>query len=142
MIEPTGADSLRSAQELARALARRLGIPTRHLQIGEVATHDGGAHLEVDADGTLHRVVTERGQELSRRTTDDVDELLYWVFEAATFGVACDWEVRHRVEGEDVRIGIFRHQFDLLDQLDPTWTDRRRRELGPILDELGRDRLS
>ena len=54
-------------------------------------------HIEIDPRG-YHCVVAERGQELKRITTVDLNELLYQIFEAITFSLACDYELAHRVE--------------------------------------------
>lgn len=85
--------------------------------------------IEVGADGLLHWIVKERGQVLEHRTTDDPEELLYWSFESTTFSLASRWEVRHRDETKDSRVGLWRKQADLLHRLKPTWAHRWRSEL-------------
>ena len=37
-------------------------------------------HIEVDNLGLLHYVIVERGEELTRKTTDNFDTLLFWIF--------------------------------------------------------------
>jgi hypothetical protein len=83
----------------------------------------GRPHIEVDSRG-YHWVTVERGNELKRVTTRDLDQLLYTVFEAVTFSLACRYEVHHRVRGEDCRRQIFRHQVELLARLNPGWAER------------------
>ena len=62
-------------------------------------TEDGARpHIEADAHG-YHYVVVERGLELQRNTTRDLDELLYHVFKSVTFSLACDYECAHRIAG-------------------------------------------
>ena len=90
-------------------------------------TADGARpHIESDANG-YHYVVVERGQELRRDTTDDLDELLYLVFETVSFGLACDYELAHRVPGQDFRRLLFARQSELLASLSPTWAERESR---------------
>ena len=66
---------------------------------------------------------------LEHRTTDDPEELLYWSFESTTFSLASRWEVHHRDETKDSRVGLWRKQADLLHRLKPAWAHRWRREL-------------
>ena len=94
----------------------------------------GYPHIEIDSRG-FHYVVVERGNELSRITTPDLDELLYHVFSAITFGLAGRYEVQHRVRGKDTRRIMFDRQIELLAQLSPTWAERRLKQQGEILVE-------
>jgi catechol 2,3-dioxygenase-like lactoylglutathione lyase family enzyme len=72
--------------------------------------------------------VVERGQELRRDTTRDLDELLYHVFESVTFELACDYERAHRIAGEDIRRQLFARQLELLSSLSPAWAEREASE--------------
>lgn len=80
-------------------------------------------HIEVDSRG-YHLVIVERGQEQSRFTTRDLDELLYRVFEGLTSELAFGHELKHRVEGTDSRRAAFKRQVELLTQLSPVWAAR------------------
>jgi hypothetical protein len=62
----------------------------------------GRPHIEVDSRG-YHYIVAERGQELERLTTSDIDELLYLIFQWITFELAIKYELDHRIQGQDVR---------------------------------------
>jgi hypothetical protein len=89
-------------------------------------------HIEIDQRG-YHYVVVERGQEWERFTTKEVDELLYRVFRSVTFNLACDYELKHRVERQDSRRINFQHGIELLSRLSPRWADRCSQELEEIL---------
>jgi hypothetical protein len=80
-------------------------------------------HIEVDSQG-YHYVVVERGEELKRITTTSLDDLLYHIFEAVTFSLAGDYEVTHRIPGQDFRILLFKHQVELLSALSTQWAER------------------
>jgi hypothetical protein len=87
-------------------------------------TEDGARpHIEVDARG-YHYVVVERGSELRRDTTSNLDELFYHVFESITFSLACDYELAHRVLGHDSRRLLFARQIELLSTLSSSWAKR------------------
>jgi hypothetical protein len=69
-------------------------------------------------------VIVERGNELQRHTTTELDTLLYWIFRNITFSTAVDHEVAHRIEEQDFRILLFQHQLQLLQDLRSEWRDR------------------
>lgn len=81
-------------------------------------------HIEVNRRG-YHFVVVERGEELTRKTTSDLDALLFEVFQTVTFELACEYELAHRVEREDCRRLIFRRQVELLSKVSAKWGERR-----------------
>jgi hypothetical protein len=89
----------------------------------------GCAYIEIGDDGQLDWIVKERGQLLEHRTTSDPDELLYWSFQSTTFSLASHWEVRHRDESQDFRVGLWAKQAELLHRINPVWAQRWRREL-------------
>ena len=133
------AHSLAEIEAEVLRLAGGIDAPSRLLPTFGTSRDGGHPHIEV---GGIHGlqlswVVRERGEEWERRTTLDLDELLYWTFEAVTFSMASDWEVKHRVDGQDSRRLLFSHQLELLDRLDSAWGERRKRELGPLLREVG-----
>jgi hypothetical protein len=79
-------------------------------------------------------IVMERGSERERRRTNDLDELLYWVFEGTAFDLAVNYELHHRNPKEDCRRLIFRHQLELLGNLDSAWRDRAERKIDALLE--------
>ncbi|HTO67729.1 MAG TPA: Imm63 family immunity protein, partial [Bradyrhizobium sp.] len=85
-----------------RALARRIGASPDDLPTYGVSRDFGYPHVEVE-HGFYHYVVVERGQEVSRRFTDDYDELLYWILRDATRILAFRFELHHRIEDQDCR---------------------------------------
>lgn len=104
-------------------MAGRIGAPESRLPTYG-STEDGARpHLEAD-DQQYHYVVVERGQELERRSTRDLDELLETVFLDVTSGLGFAYELAHRVEGQDCRRIGFQRQIDLLVILSPAWAER------------------
>ena len=92
------------------------------------ATRDFGfPHIEVDTQ--YHRVVIERGQEIDRKSTSDLDELLFWVFRGVTFGMSSEFEMHHRRVGEDSRRQLFAKQIELMAILSLEWSNRLRDQI-------------
>jgi hypothetical protein len=78
-------------------------------------------YIELDAHGQLHYVIAERGQENERKTTAQLNELLYWIFADVSFEMACKYELNNRVENQDGRRVIFAKQEALLGILSEDW---------------------
>ena len=131
--------TLRTIHEQVDRLAAIIGAPSNSLPTYGRSAQSGLPHVEVTSDGQMHFVVCERGVEFERWTTLNPDQLLYWVFQSVTFSMACDYELRHRIEGEDFRRQLFAHQLQLLHRLNPTWRVRRINELGSRLEDAGLD---
>jgi hypothetical protein len=91
-------------------------------------------HIEVDSRG-YHYVVVERGQELERWTTRDLDDLLFRVFSSITFSLAFEYEAAHRGEPQDCRRVGFQRQVELLAQLSKGWAEREAENHERILRE-------
>lgn len=89
-------------------------------------------HIEVDSRG-YHYVVVERGQELRRVTTSNLDELLRHIFDSVSFELACSYELAHRIGTQDCRRLLWKHQLDLLQILSPAWAAARECEIGELL---------
>jgi len=125
--------NLRSVERRALELANRISAPHGTLPVfGRNLAVDGTSVQVTDA---YHYIVEERGSERERRTTSDLDELLYWVFSSATFSMACEWELRHRRDGEDFRRQLFARQVELLGALSPDWASREAKRHHQILEQ-------
>ena len=102
--------SLDEVMQLVFRVGARIGLPKEQLQTFGSAAE--GESIEVGR--SYHLKFVERGKEFERRTTDDVDELLYWVFRDVTSGPAAKYELNSRNPNEDFRRRLFQHQLGLL----------------------------
>jgi hypothetical protein len=91
-------------------------------------------NVEVDSRG-YHLVVVERGQQQSRFTTCDLDDLLFQIFQSVTSTLAVGYELEHRIGTQDCRRIAFRRQVELLSQLSEFWGRREAKEHEHILRE-------
>lgn len=133
------ARSWRSGCELADLLAQLQSVYGEACRaVGTADTvqtrrgDDGSAHIEVHG-AELHYVVTERGSELERKRTSDVDDAAYWLVSDRVFSLACAWESKHRVRGQDFRRLLFAHELALLAKARPDWAQRKATEIAAIL---------
>jgi len=126
--------SIEETEHLVRKLAARIDAPADRLPTFDGPEGSARPHIEVHG-GLYHWVVSERGTEYERRTTPDLDRLLYWVFGSVTFEMASEYEVYHRVPDEDSRRLLFKRHLELLKALSPSWHEEKMKELEVILRE-------
>ena len=124
-----GLSALRSQYN---AIAGSLGAPAKYRAFHTSPANDGSVHLEL-VGNTYHYVVTERGVELRRRSTDDPEDVLYWLVADLAWAMAADYEVTHRKRGEDFRRLLFATQLDILRRVKLEWAKRRQDEQEEIL---------
>jgi len=123
--------SLDAIRDRIEVLAGRIGAPAQLLPTYGVTADGARPHVEVDA--RYHLVVVERGEELERLSTDDLQALLYGVFQSVAFSMACAHELAHRRPGPDPRRLMFQRQRELLGALDPAWAARAAAEQAATL---------
>jgi Immunity protein 63 len=123
-------------------LAVKINAPTDLLPTYGYTKDFAYPHIEVDKVGFLHYVIVERGQELDRRTTEKFDDLLYWIFANVTFSMACDYELKNRIEDKDCRRIMFDKQEELLGLLNNNWKQKEKAEHQSILNNHPFDDLA
>ncbi|TGK61513.1 hypothetical protein EHQ27_05905 [Leptospira wolffii] len=100
----------------------------------------GIPHLE--ADGGYHFVVVEKGKELKRLSTKDLDEFLYWVFRYISLKMAIRYELENREANLDSRRKRFAEQRRILTLLNLDWEGKIQEEQNQILKENPYDDFS
>jgi hypothetical protein len=128
----TSGPGLSGIKQLVDGLAHKIEAPAYVLPTYGQTEDLARPHIEVDERG-YHYVVVERGMELKRKTTGDVDELLYLIFRSVVSEVASKWEAAHRLKGEDSRRRMFAKKIELMTRLEPEWAARLEREINGIL---------
>jgi hypothetical protein len=126
--------TLTEVKELIDQLAEKINAPQNSLPTYGYSEQSGRWEVIVDAEG-YQLVAFERGKELERYITSDIDELLYKIFDGVTFWLACKYELAHRIEEQDCRRMIFQHQVELLSMLSPQWSIREIQEHNQTLME-------
>lgn len=91
----------------------------------------GIPHLESNEE--YHYVVAERGTELRRSSTRNLDEFLYWVFRDISFNMSSRYELENREANLDSRRKLFEHQRKIMALLSPEWESKIQEEQNQIL---------
>ncbi len=117
-------------------LARAIDAPEQSLPTYARSEDMARPHIEV-AGKHMSWVVVERGKEWERRTTDDLDELLYWIFKSVISEMSSRFAAKHPVEGKEFRYPMFKKELELMEALSPAWRSRLIAELGHLLPEAG-----
>lgn len=90
-------------------------------------------NIEIDNSLFYNFIVVERGQELEKRITLNLDDLLYWIFELITFDLASKFELQNRIENSDFRKILFKKQEELLSFISDEWKAKKLIEHNEIL---------
>jgi hypothetical protein len=86
-----------------------------------------------ESEGGFAWVVMERGEELERHETRDIDDIQYRILEFATSAMALDWAAAKMDQAPEQRLLWFKRHLELLGQLDPRWCDRKKAQIAAIL---------
>ena len=123
----------RNIRKRVKELAGKIEVPKNLLPTYRYSIDGAHPHIEIDKNGLLHYVIIEREQEIKRKTTNKLDELLYWIFSGATFTMAVTFELKNRVEDKDFRRILFKKQEELLSILNESWGQKEHEEHLQIL---------
>jgi hypothetical protein len=113
-------------------LAQKIGAPQNILPTYGYSEQSARPHVEVSSVAYSY-VIAERGQELSRYETYDLDEIFYRIFADVTFELSIKYELAHRIKIQDSRRIHFQRQVELLSMLSPAWAERESQEHAEIL---------
>ena len=125
--------TLTEIQNIVNELAEKINAPTYYLPTFSSPKGDATPNIEVDNLGLYNYVISERGNEYERKITSDLNDLLYWIFASVTFSMACDYELKNRIENEDFRRIMFAKQEELLGLLNKDWEETEKKEHKSIL---------
>ena len=81
-------------------------------------------YIEFDTNGIIYYVVKERGDELERRKSDSLDEILFWIISYVIFKEANNFEIKHRVPNQDIRRLLFSEEIRLMNLISEIWAER------------------
>jgi hypothetical protein len=125
--------TLDTVQRAVNILGEKIGASGYNLPTYGKSEDFARPHIEINARG-YHYVVVERGNEIQRKTTHDIYELLYWIFSHITFNLAIEYERSHRIPSKDSRRLAFQKQEELLGILDEDWKRREEARHNQILE--------
>lgn len=124
--------SIEEVQGLVNDLGEKIDASASLLIVRSAPLGDGSPHIEIH-DNRFDYVVSERGIEFSRKSTDSLDELLYWILHGVAVRMALDYELRNREHGFDFRRKYFSRMIFLLERINHAWGRRARFEVEEIL---------
>ena len=128
----SSADTLELIRSEFDALVQQFDVHAMYKQFATSPTNDGSPHVE-HYGRTYAYVVTERGEEVERRETNDRDQLLYWLVSDTTREAAQRYELTHRAARRDFRRLLFEKHVELLKGIRAVWGARKRQEYDDVL---------
>jgi hypothetical protein len=78
--------------------------------------HFADPHIEIHGE-VYHFVSVERGKEIFRKITKELDELLYWIMEGVTSGMASTYAAEQRLPDDGYFIARKEKQLELLKEI-------------------------
>lgn len=103
----------------------------RFVHIGPTS-EDCVPYVDIDDKG-YHIKCFERGNQIEDDITDNLDELLYWIFSIVTSSVAAEYELKNRIKYQDNRRLMFSKQLELLEMINTDFMIKCRSEIHAIL---------
>ena len=116
--------SLEEIKNEVDRLASIINVPLKLLPTYGYSDDFARPYIDVNSRG-YHFIIVERGEELQHKITQELDVLLYWIFEGITFSMAANYEFNNRIENVDSRWTIFKKQEELLAALNKIWQQKQ-----------------
>ena len=129
-------------ENIVKQLAIKIKAPENLLPTFGQQKWDAHPYIEVYGNGLMQYIVSERGEEYERMSTFNLNDLLYKIFTDVTFSMACDYELKNRIEEKDCRRIMFAKQVELLGILNENWKEKERKEHQSILENNPFDDLA
>jgi len=98
----------------------------------DIPRDDGTPCILVDGDQYSY-FAQERGKTIFSRKTENIIDVIYWVFSHVTFVMAMVYESKNRIKNVDTRRLLFSHQLSLLEKVDPNWAKKMAIEIDEIV---------
>jgi hypothetical protein len=124
--------SIHEIQSIVYELGGRVNAPKSSLIVLSAPADDGAPYIEVHDDGYSY-VSSERGFEIYNKSTESLDELLYWIVSRAVRQMAVKHELDNRVAKFDTRRVYFSRLVQLLGEIKPEWAELARQEVDAVL---------
>lgn len=109
-----------------------LGFPVHSINLCSAPIGDGTPYISFE-NGNYNYIFSERGCEFSRKITDSIDELLYWIMYDFIHEVAVEYELNNRVPGKDSRRIYFPKVIELMNKINIDWGMKSRKYFEEIL---------
>lgn len=132
-------NSIDEVRKKVTELGQLINAPQNKLYIFD--RNDGGYYLELHED-EYHYILNERGQEVDRFITKNIDELLYKIFKHITSSMAFSYEFDNRVPHQDSRRIAFAKKIELMSTISDSWRKKIEEEITKILHNSPYDDLS
>jgi hypothetical protein len=128
MMQPGLEELERRAREIAREHNIEWGLLTR---FGTV--QKSWAYVLQDTSGYHFVTLDEDGSEFERRTTQNADDVLYWVITDAAHRAALGSFFPRPQDNGLSRLAWFERELEILGWISPEWQRRRKAELDEYL---------
>lgn len=123
---------LEGIQKMVSEIAKKINAPISEVLTFGISRDDGTPCVQIEGENYYY-IARDRDVLTIQKQTDDIDELLYWVFCGITSEMAEEYAVKHPVNQRFSRKVKFTRQLDLLEQINMVWARKREQEIKEIL---------
>lgn len=124
--------SMNEIQALVDKLGTKISAPKSLLVVLPTPADDGTPYVEIRGENFSY-VSSERGCEIYRKLTKDLEELTYWIMSRVARQMAAKYELENRVDGCDTRKLYFDTFIKMLGEIKYEWGEKARSEVEEIL---------
>lgn len=119
-------------QKEVDVLMLKIGAPPYSFHLCSSPTDDGKPYISFD-NGHYNYIISERGYEFSRKVTDSVDELLYWIIYDFVHSISVEYELENRIPNRDGRRIYFYKIVELMNIIKLEWGVKAQEDIDKIL---------
>lgn len=130
--------SIDEIQRKVDEMTLRAGFPRHSINLCSAPIGDGTPYISFE-NNAYNYIYSERGYELSRKVTNSLNTLLYWVLSEFTYKIAFQYELEHRIKGRDGRRIVFPKFIEIMANMNPVWESEAQYEIQKILAEAPYD---
>lgn len=123
---------IKEIQDEVYRLGKMGNIPPLLLVVLTSPVDDGRPYVLIN-ESVFSYISNERGYEIFKKTTDSIDELIYWILSRAISRMAMNYELENRVEGQDSRRIYFSKIIEVMEKISPLWRIKIQKEINEIL---------
>ena len=124
--------SILEVQDIVCRLAKKINAPVLDILTFEISRDDGTPCVQVNQK-MFYYSARDRNVTTYQNQTEDVNELLYWIFRYITNVMAETYAVKHPINRNFSRRVKFSKQIHLLKQIDEDWAKKRENEIQELL---------
>lgn len=123
---------LNEIKESVILLAKKINAPITEILTFGICRDDGTPCVQISQD-SYYYIARDRNTITFQKRTNNLDELLYWIFCGITSEMAYTYAINNLDGNSYSRKGKFSKQIELLEEIDKKWSEKRKKEIQELI---------